>query len=76
MCWVCIVSITITLTLTQVYLRDCTPVSPYPVLLFGGRLSVYHRQVRVRVRFRFRVGLGLTCCLELGEVLFAVTKLE
>ena len=29
----------------QVYLRDCTPVSPYPVLLFGGRLSVYHRQV-------------------------------
>jgi len=29
---------------TQVYIRDCTPISPYPVLLFGGTLDVYHRQ--------------------------------
>ena len=25
---------------TRVFLRDCTPVSPYPIMLFGGRLCL------------------------------------
>ena len=29
---------------SAVFVRDCTPVSPYPVLLFGGSLTVHHSQ--------------------------------
>ncbi len=27
---------------TKVYIRDCTPVQPQALLLFGGKLEVYH----------------------------------
>lgn len=34
---------------SAVFVRDCTPVEPYALLLFGGRLRVYHRQQVVTV---------------------------
>ena len=30
--------------LSRVYLRDSTLVSPYPILLFGGAISVQHQE--------------------------------
>ena len=38
---------------TRVYLHDSTLVTPYPLLLFGGALSVTHAERRASVR-----GLG------------------
>lgn len=34
---------------SSVYLRDCTAVSPYPLMLFGGHLRVWHREQVVTV---------------------------
>jgi rubredoxin len=34
---------------SAVYLRDCTAVSPYPLMLFGGYLRVWHREQVVTV---------------------------
>jgi hypothetical protein len=34
---------------TKVYLRDCSPISPYPLLLFGGKLDVQHAESVITV---------------------------
>jgi Oligonucleotide/oligosaccharide-binding (OB)-fold len=34
---------------TKVYLRDCTSISPYPLLLFGGKLDVQHAESVITV---------------------------
>lgn len=32
---------------TKVYVRDCTMVTPYPLLLFGGEIVVKHELMQV-----------------------------
>ena len=34
---------------SQVYVRDCSTVSPYILLLFGGQLDVHHEQMLITV---------------------------
>jgi uncharacterized membrane protein YgcG len=34
---------------SKVYLRDCSAVSPYPLMLFGGQLKVWHREQVITV---------------------------
>ena len=34
---------------SKVYLRDCTTVKSYPLLLFGGKLTVWHKEKMITV---------------------------
>ena len=34
---------------SQVYVRDCSTVSPYILLLFGGQLDVHHQEMLITV---------------------------
>ena len=42
---------------SKVYLRDCSSIGAYPILLFGGQLRVWHREKMITVddwlAFRF-----------------------
>jgi hypothetical protein len=37
---------------TKVYVRDCTMVTPYPLLLFGGQIVVKHELMQVRPKYQ------------------------
>ena len=48
---------------SRVYLRDCTLISPYPLLLFGGEISVQHTEqvlaVDDRVKYKAYAKTGV-----------------